>query len=158
MKKLISGVCSTSNFVTHIMDYCSQFFALGIRCYLAHIFFWSGYLKIKSWQSTLYLFENEYQVPLISPNLAAYLGTAAELILPFFLLVGLGARIPAIALSIFNIVIVISYPMLLSSSGACMLKDNFLWGMAAAIIVFYGHGKLSLDYLLQKTVCPNYKF
>jgi putative oxidoreductase len=42
-----------------------------------------------------YLFENEYQVPLIPWELAAYLGTAAELILPIFLVVGLATRLMA---------------------------------------------------------------
>lgn len=158
MKKLFFGLCSASNLVTDTLNWGSSLFALGIRFWLAESFIWSGYLKTKSWQSTLYLFANEYQVPLISPVIAAYLGTAAELILPILLLLGLGSRLAAIALFIFNIVMIISYPMLLSSEGACMLKDNILWAVLIAILIFYGPGKISLDYLLKKKVCPNYQY
>lgn len=147
-----------SNVITQSMDATSHVFALGVRLYLAQIFFWSGYLKYVSWETTLYLFANEYQVPLISPVLAAYLGTAAELGLSTLLFLGLGARLPAIALFIFNIVMVISYPLLLSADGACAVKDNYLWGVLCAILIFYGPGKLSLDYLLQKKVCSDYRY
>jgi putative oxidoreductase len=56
-----------------------------------------------------YLFENEYQVPLIPWELAAYLGTATELILPVFLILGLATRLMAVKLFVFNVVAVVSY-------------------------------------------------
>lgn len=35
------------------------------RCWVALVFFNAGWLKLTSWDSTLYLFEFEYQVPLL---------------------------------------------------------------------------------------------
>ena len=70
------------------------------------------------------LFEYEYSVPFLSPAMAAYLGTGAELILPVLLLLGLGGRFAAIALFIFNIVAVISYPTL-NDAGKVW---HYLWG------------------------------
>ena len=55
---------------------------LFCRLWVAWVFFNSGLIKISSWDSTLYLFELEYQVPILPWELAAYLGTAAELVLP----------------------------------------------------------------------------
>ncbi len=117
---------------------------LGIRLYVANVFFSSGLVKIQSWQSTLTLFEYEYAVPLLPPELAAYLGTAAELTLPVLLVLGLGGRFTALALFLFNIVAAISYPDL-SDVGR---QDHIYWGMLLGVLVVHGLGKLSLDCLL----------
>lgn len=82
------------------------------------------------------LFEYEYAVPLLSPTAAAYLGTAAELVLPVLLVLGLGGRFAALALFLFNIVAVISYPDL-SDSGR---QFHILWGILLAITMTHGPG------------------
>lgn len=153
-----SIICKSSNAITSFLDILSSVFALFIRLYLFRIFFWSGWLKVTAWSSTLHLFQYEYKIVGMSPTVAAYLGTGAELILPIFLLLGFGARIPAIIFFIFNVFNVIFYPELLKPEYFCALKDHILWGVLIAIIVFYGHGKISIDYLLQRKVCKEYKF
>ena len=55
----------------HLLD-------LVIRLYVANVFFKSGLLKIGNWDGTLYLFSNEYRVPLLAPDAAAVLGTSAS--------------------------------------------------------------------------------
>ncbi len=119
---------------------------LALRLYVANVFFKSGLVKIQSWTSTLALFEYEYAVPLLSPVAAAYLGTAAELLLPPFLALGLGGRLAALALFVFNWVAVISYPDI-SDAG---VKDHILWGWLLAVAFFHGPGKLSIDNLLAR--------
>jgi putative oxidoreductase len=119
---------------------------LGIRAFIASVFLKSGLTKIASWSVTLALFENEYTVPLLPPNIAAYLGTAAELSLPLLLLLGLGSRFAALALFAFNIVAVISYPDL-SPVG---LRDHQYWGLLLLVTLFHGPGKLSLDHLIRR--------
>lgn len=126
------------------LDFLSPALDLGIRALVASVFFQSGLTKIASWETTLLLFESEYAVPFLPPMLAAYLGTAAELTLPVLLLFGFGARFAALALFVFNIVAVISYPDL-SAAG---LKDHQYWGLLLLVTLFHGPGKLSLDYLL----------
>lgn len=126
------------------LDFLSPVLDLGIRALVASVFFKSGLTKITSWETTLLLFESEYAVPFLPPELAAYLGTAAELTLPVLLLFGLGTRFAALALFIFNIVAVISYPGL--SEGG--LKDHQYWGLLLLVTLFHGPGKLSFDYLL----------
>ena len=129
-----------------LIDRLQPIFALAIRLYVARVFLASGLIKIMSWNSTLALFANEFHVPLLPPSLAAYLGTAAELGLPVLLALGLGTRFAAVALFVFNIVAVISYPDL-SDAG---LKDHMLWGALMLVTFFYGPGKISLDALLQR--------
>lgn len=99
-------------------------------------------------ESTFLLFENEYQVPLLPPTLAAYLGTAAELLLPVFLFLGLGTRYAALAMFVFNIVAVVSYPELMAAG----LKDHQVWGFLLLITFCHGPGKLSLDHLIDRLV------
>ncbi len=118
--------------------------SLALRVYVARVFFLSGLTKIHDWNVTLALFENEYHVPVLSPALAASLGTTAELGLPILLLLGFGSRFAAVALFVFNIVAATSYPDL-SDAG---VKDHILWGALLLVTLFYGPGKLSLDSLL----------
>uniref|UniRef100_UPI0038F77CBC DoxX family protein n=1 Tax=Streptomyces scabiei TaxID=1930 RepID=UPI0038F77CBC len=68
--------------------------------------------KIANWDSTLYLFELEYHVPLLPWQLAAYLATGAELALPLLLIPGLFGRLSALALFAVNAMAVVSYPLL----------------------------------------------
>lgn len=123
---------------------------LFTRLWAASVFLKSGYLKITTWDSTLYLFEEEYQVPFLPWEMAAYLGTAAELILPVFLILGLFTRPMAAILFVFNIIAVISYPVLWDNG----FYDHQLWGLMILINVVWGAGYLSLDHPLKKRFFP----
>jgi putative oxidoreductase len=132
--------------VTQWIDRCQPAVALVIRLYVARVFFLSGLTKLNDWNITLALFENEYHVPFLSPAWAATLGTGAEIALPALLALGLGTRFTAVALFVFNLVAVVSYPDL-SDAG---YKDHVLWGALLLVTFFYGPGRLSLDTLLHR--------
>jgi putative oxidoreductase len=119
---------------------------LAIRWIVAGVFFKSGLTKIASWDSTLALFENEYHVPLLPPEAAAFLGTGVELIFPVLLVAGLGARFAAAVLFAFNIVAVISYPDL----GEVGLMNHQTWGLLLLVTLLHGPGALSLDHWIGK--------
>jgi putative oxidoreductase len=121
-------------------------FALGIRVYVAEVFFRSGWLKLTDWSTTLVLFENEYHVPLLSPEVAAVMGTAGELCLPVLLVLGLAGRFGAAGLFVVNAMAVISYPDLVELA----LKDHHLWGALIAVIIMYGPGRFSVDAWLNR--------
>ena len=129
-----------------LIDKLQPVFALGLRLYVAKVFFASGLVKLQNWDSTLALFENEFHVPVLSPQVAALLGTGAELGLPVLLVLGIGTRFTAVALFVFNIVAVISYPDL-SDAG---LKDHMLWGALLLVTLVYGPGKLAIDRLVER--------
>lgn len=130
--------------VTRGLELLTPALDLGIRLWVANVFWKSGLTKIQSWDTTLALFEHEYYVPLLSPQLAALLGTATELTFPVLLALGLAGRSSAFVLFAFNIVAVISYPDL----NEIGLKDHVYWGILLLVTLLHGPGKLSLDHVL----------
>jgi len=119
---------------------------LCVRLWVAMVFFKSGLTKIQSWDTTVLLFTHEYHVPLLSPELAAVLGTATELVAPVFLALGLGGRIAAAVLFVFNVVAVLAYPELEGPG----LQQHYVWGILLAVTLLHGPGALSLDRLLSR--------
>ncbi len=122
--------------------------SLALRLWVADAFFKSGLTKIQSWDTTLLLFQYEYQVPLLPPALAAVAGTATELGMPVLLALGLAGRLSAGVLFIFNIIAVISYPAL-EAAGREM---HLAWGVALLVLLAQGPGKLALDRLVERFI------
>lgn len=131
-------------------NFLSPFGDLLARIWVAQIFFMSGLVKLQAWQSTKMLFEHVYRVPLLSPGIAAILGTGAELILPVLLVIGFGGRFVILLFFIYNAVCAISYPFLWTSAGAAGLSQHMNWGLLLMLLMFHGSGKLSLDYLIHQ--------
>lgn len=111
---------------------------------MAQVFFLSGLTKIRDWDTTLALFQEEYHVPLLPPALAALLGTAGELVLPVLLVLGLGGRFAALGLSVVNAVAVVS----LAEIAPAALQQHVFWGALLAGIAIYGPGAWSLERLV----------
>ena len=132
---------------SHLPEYLAPALDLGIRLFLANVFFKSGLTKIHNWDSTLYLFSDVYQVPLLPLELAAYLATSAELGLPVLLVMGLLGRFAAGGLFILNLVAVISFYSELSESG---INQHLYWGMLLAVLLLISRGAWSIDKLLEK--------
>ena len=114
------------------------------RWFVAGVFFRSGLTKLRDWDTTLALFMDEYHVPLLSPNVAAVLGTGAELLLPALLLLGLGGRFAAAGLFVLNIVAAFSVTDLPEAA----LQGHVFWGSLLAALVLWGPGRWSLDSVL----------
>ncbi|BCK88739.1 hypothetical protein MIZ01_2545 [Sideroxyarcus emersonii] len=119
----------------------------SLRLFLASAFFRSGLTKIQNWDSTLYLFREEYRVPLLPPDFAACLGTGAELAFPVLLALGLFGRFAALGLSILNAVAAYSYYDQLGEAG---LNQHLYWGLLLAALLVHGPGKWSLDAWLEQ--------
>ena len=128
------------------MTFLAPLFDLGIRIYVARVFWLSGQTKIQSWESTLMLFEYEYAVPVVPFDVAAYAATGVELVAPVMLVLGLGTRLGALSLFVLNYVAAISYPDI----NIAGIKDHLLWGTMLAISFFHGPGKLSVDHLIRR--------
>ncbi|HEY2863533.1 MAG TPA: DoxX family protein [Casimicrobiaceae bacterium] len=131
---------------SRLVDRLQPLLALGLRLYVARVFLLSGLTKTHDWSVTLALFENEYHVPLLSPAVAAALGTATELSMPVLLALGLGTRFAAGVLFVFNIVAVVSYPELPDIA----VKDHILWGLMLLVLIVYGAGRISADRWLER--------
>lgn len=114
---------------------------LAARLYVAQAFFASGLTKLRDWDITLALFQDEYHVPLLSPQLAAWMGTGGELVLPVLLALGLCGRLAALGLSIVNVVAVLS----LTEIAAAALQQHVFWGSLLAALLLWGPGRWSID-------------
>ncbi len=117
------------------IDLCSRIpldlLSLLARLGIGVIFLRSGMLKLDGWESgnTLALFQYEYQLPLIPPQLAAPLAMGMELAVPMFLFAGLGTRFAALALLGMTAVIeIFVYPRpstrMLSGQSRCCSWSN----------------------------------
>ena len=122
---------------------------LWIRWDVASAFFRSGLTKIESWDKTVFLFQEEYHVPLLPPEAAAFLGTFGELVFPPLLLLGLAGRFSALSLSFVNIVAVVSYWHVLGKNEAA-LASHYYWGVLLLVTLLHGPGKLSLDHWIRR--------
>jgi len=149
---LIQKILAPDAAAARLLNPLQPLFALGARVYVGWQFWKSGYIKITTWDSTLYLFENEYHTPLLSPHTAAVAGTFGELFFPTVLIIGIAGRLSAIGLFAVNAMAVISYANVLLAEGyEAALGQHVLWGSLLLFLIIYGPGKLSLDYLLNRS-------
>jgi putative oxidoreductase len=133
-----------------LLDWLSPLGDLAARWWVGWVFFKSALTKISSWSTTILLFQYVYHVPWLSSEVAAIIGTIAEIVLPILLVLGLGGRIVIFIFFIYNIVAVVSYPFLLTPDGAIGLGQHIGWGLLLALLMFHGPGKLSLDTLVKR--------
>lgn len=117
---------------------------LLIRLYVAKIFFLSGLTKIRDWDTTLLLFEDEYDVPVLPPEIAAALGTFGELVFPVLLALGLLTPLGALGLTFVNLMAVVSYWSFLKDAEPA-LAQHIYWGVLLLVTLLHGPGRLSLD-------------
>lgn len=141
------------SYLTAALDSLQPFATLAARMYLAYVFFLSGLTKVRDWGTTVALFTDEYKVPFLSPEVAAIMGTAGELVLPVLLVAGFGSRFAALGLSVINIVAVIS----LSEIAPAALQQHITWGVLLAGLAVFGCGKYTLDHLFAPLVIPHLK-
>ena len=131
---------------TRLIDKLQPLLLLGIRLYVARVFFLSALTKLHDWSSTVALFTDEYHVPLLPPAVAALMGTAVEISMPVLLALGLATRFGAFVLFFFNIVAVTSYAALPDVA----VKDHYLWGVLILVVFVFGPGRISLDGWLER--------
>jgi len=134
--------------------------ALVARFSIAAVFWNSGQTKIEGFvinivsgdfalgwprlsESAVALFQDEYKLPLISPELAAPMATVAEHVFPLLILIGLGTRFSALALLGMTLVIqLFVYPGAYATHGT--------WAAVLLYLMARGPGMLSVDHWLAR--------
>lgn len=122
---------------------------LFFRVMVAKIFYDSSRTKVDDGflglsDTTIMLFEEEYGVPLLPPELAAHLALYAETFLPILLIMGLATRISAAGLLAMTLVIqVFVYPS--------SWTDHLTWAVMLGFLVLRGAGGMSLDNVIGKS-------
>lgn len=118
---------------------------LAARLAIAGVFWRSGQAKIASWEFTVQLFRDEYQVPLLSPTVAATLATTFELACPVLLALGLATRLGTLPLLGMTMVIqLFVYPQ--------SWPEHLTWAALLLLILTRGPGPISLDHLVARYV------
>lgn len=125
--------------------YAAPLFDLAVRLTMAPIFFRSGLQKIGDWPATLFLFQEEYRVPLLPPEVAALLATATELTMPVLLVLGLATRLAAVPLLAMALVIQF---VLGAANPAFSNPQHYFWMLLLTGLIVRGGGRLSVDHLL----------
>lgn len=117
---------------------------LAARVFVAWVFWLSARTKVDGFaiaDSTWFLFEHEYALPLIPHALAAVMATLAEHILSLLLIAGLFTRFAAIGLLVMTAVIqIFVYPQAWVTHG--------LWAACFLVLMARGPGRISLDRVL----------
>lgn len=120
--------------------------ALVARLSVAAVFWRSGQTKVEGWHVTenaIYLFQNEYRLPVLDPVIAANLAAFSEHFFPLLLVIGLGTRFAALALLAMTLVIeIFVYPDAWPVHGT--------WATCFLILIAQGPGRLALDHLLAR--------
>lgn len=134
--------------------------ALLGRVSIAAIFWKSGQTKIEGlavdlvsgefrfgWphlsDSALALFQSEYQLPLVAPELAAPIAAWAEHVFPVLILLGLATRFSALALLLMTLTIqVFVYPDAYPTHG--------VWSTVLLLLIARGPGAISVDHWLAR--------
>jgi putative oxidoreductase len=117
--------------------------ALVSRFALASVFWRSAQTKVTGFsirEETFFLFRDEYKVPLLPPDLAAYLATIGEHMFSVLLLIGLASRLSALGL--FGMTMVIQ--LFVFPDG---WPEHILWVALQLLIISRGPGAVSLDHL-----------
>ena len=142
----LTSVVHINTALERALDSLRPWLLLALRLWVSWQFLKSGWIKISNWDVTLELFRSEYQVPLLSPNVAAVVGTFGELVFPTLLVAGLLTRVSAVGLFAVNAMAVISYWHVLGSEGyEAALAQHVLWGTMLAVLIVCGGGALTLD-------------
>ena len=117
--------------------------ALPLRAAIATVFWNSGTTKLASWDTPLELFSEEYKVPLLSPQLAAYLSASLELSMPVLLVLGLCTRGAALVLlGMTTVIEIFVYPQ--------AWPTHIQWAAMLLVLLCRGPGACSLDALLAR--------
>ena len=113
----------------------------GMRLAVGATFFRSGMNKFQSFDTAITLFRDEYRLPLLPPEIAAYMGTTVELCAPVLLVLGVFARFGAAALLFMTLTIqFLVYPE--------NWPEHLMWASILAYVLSRGAGALSIDRIV----------
>ena|SRR5690348_610218 len=119
--------------------------AIPLRLAVAIVFWNSAMAHLASWETTLTLFEEEYKVPVLPSDLAAYMAVTIEVTTPILLVLGLLTRAAAaVLLGMTTVIEVFVYPQ--------AWPTHIQWAAMLLVLLARGPGKFSLDWLVRRHV------
>jgi putative oxidoreductase len=119
------------------------FLALPLRAAVATIFWSSAMTKLANWDTAIALFTDEYKVPVLPPEVAAYMAVSIELTAPVLMVLGLLTRGAALVLLGMTAVIeIFVYPQ--------AWPTHLQWAAILLVLLCRGAGMYSVDALLSR--------
>ncbi len=131
-----------------LLDAMIPYGDLMVRLYLARVFVISAYAKVIAWDQTVYLYTTQYHEPLLPPILLAWLSSIIEFTMPILMLLGLGGRVPACILFVFNLLAAFTFPNMQSSGNYMDVQDHLYWALLILMLMLHGNGRIALDRLI----------
>jgi len=120
---------------------------LAMRIGVGAVFFNAGLLKYKSWEFTVLLFRDEYQVPVLDPVMAARIAMIQELTIPVLLFAGVATRIATVPLlGMIAVIQTFVYPN--------AWAEHLVWGSILVFLLTRGPGVLSVDHVIARRFSP----
>lgn len=117
--------------------------AIPLRLAVATVFWNSAMTKLASWETAVALFTDEYRVPVLPPELAAYMAVSIELSAPVLLVLGLATRpTAAVLLGMTTVIEVFVYPQ--------AWPTHLQWAAMLLVLLARGPGKISLDEVIRR--------
>ena len=117
--------------------------AVPLRLAVATVFWNSAMTKLDDWNAALSLFTDEYKLPLLPPQIAAYAAVGIELTMPVLLVLGLATRLASLVLLAMTVVIeAFVYPL--------AWPTHIQWAAMLLVLLCRGPGAASLDRLLSR--------
>jgi putative oxidoreductase len=115
--------------------------AIPLRLAVATVFWRSAMAKLANWDTALALFADEYKVPLLPPDLAAYMAVTIELTTPVLLVLGLLTRpVATVLLGMTAVIQIFVYPN--------AWPTHIQWTAMLLVLLCRGPGRLSIDHAL----------
>jgi putative oxidoreductase len=119
--------------------------AVPLRLAVATVFWNSAMTKLADWNAAVTLFVEEYKVPVLPPEVAAYMAVSIELSTPVLLVLGLITRGAALVLlGMTTFIEVFVYPL--------AWPTHIQWAAMLLVLLCRGPGALSLDRLLWRRI------
>src|SRR5262245_13188171 len=114
---------------------------LLFRFAIAGVFLRAGLDKVRSWESTVALFRDEYKVPVLPPELAAAMASTVEIGCSTLLILGLASRLATLPL----LGMILTIQLFVYPSA---WPEHLVWGSILLFLLTRGAGAVSLDRLL----------
>ncbi|ABE46667.1 DoxX family protein [Polaromonas sp. JS666] len=117
--------------------------AVPLRIAVATVFWNSAMTKLANWNTAIELFREEYKVPFLPPEVAAYMAVSIELTAPVLLLLGLATRpVALVLLGMTTVIEIFVYPQ--------AWPTHIQWAAMLLVLLCRGAGAWSLDHLLRQ--------
>lgn len=140
-----TSVGRIGQFITWLERMPYSLLILPARVAIATVFWNSAQTKFANWDATVELFEDEYKLPLLTPDFAAHLTAGIEVSTSVLLVLGLLSRpVALLLLGMTAYIEIFIYPQ--------AWPTHIQWAAMLLFILFRGPGRISIDHVIKRAL------